>query len=121
MTGIQALERAAPTFPMRAGSVEHQELEYIRHGTQTLIGGFNVATGKVFADIGQTRTEEDFASYLERLLVQRPTATPWHLVMDNLNTQCSETLVRLVARDIVLPRRPRRQGQMRNPQVHGNT
>jgi transposase len=100
MTGIQALERAAPTLPMRAGSVEHQEFEYIRHGTQTLIGGFNVACGKVFVDIGQTRTEEDFACYLERLFAQRSTATPWHLVMDNLNTHCSEALVRLVAREI---------------------
>jgi transposase len=100
MTGIQALQRAAATLPMRAGSVEHQEFEYIRHGTQTLIGGFNVATGKVFADIGQTRTEEDFACYLQRLFAQRSPATPWHLVMDNLNTHCSETLVRLVAREI---------------------
>jgi transposase len=100
MTGIQVLERAAATLPMRAGRVEHQEFEYIRHGTQTLIGGFNVATGKVFATIGQTRTEEDFASYLQRLLAQRSPAAPWHLVMDNLNTHCSEALVRLVAREI---------------------
>ena len=34
MTGIQALERAAPTLPMGPGRVEHQEFEYIRHGTQ---------------------------------------------------------------------------------------
>lgn len=100
MTGIQALERAAPTLPMRTGRVEHQEFAYIRHGTQTLIGAFNVATGKVFADIGQTRTEEDFARYLERLLAQRSPATPWHLVMDKLNTHCAEALVRLVAREI---------------------
>ncbi|WP_133510897.1 hypothetical protein [Candidatus Thiosymbion oneisti] len=60
MTGIQALERAAPTLPMRTGRVEHQEFAYIRHGTQTLIGTFNGATGKVFADIGQTRTEIEY-------------------------------------------------------------
>ena len=100
MTGIQALERAAPTLPMRSGSVEHQEFEYIRHGTQTLIGGFNVSTGEVFADIGQSRTEEDFARYLGRLFAQRSTTTPWHLVVDNLNTHCSEAVVRLVAREI---------------------
>ncbi len=64
------------------------------------VGGFNVATGAVFADIGQTRTEEDFAHYLGRLLRQRSATTPWHLVMDNLNTHCSETVVRLVAREI---------------------
>ncbi len=100
MTGIQALERAAPTLPMRLGRVEHQEFEYIRHGTQTLIGGFNVSTGEVLADIGPTRTEEDFARYLGRVFAQRSTATHWHLVMDNLNTHCSEAVVRLVAREI---------------------
>ncbi len=97
MTGIKALERTAPNLPMRAGYFEYLEFEYIRHGTQTLIGGFNVVTGKVLADIGQTRTEKDFACYLEKLLAQQPTSTQWHLVMDNLNTHCSERLVQLVA------------------------
>lgn len=100
MTGIQALERAAPTQPMRPERVEHQEFEYIRHGTRTLIGGFHVATGEVFADIGQTRTEEDFARYLGRLFARRSKTTAWHLVMDNLNTHCSEAVVRLVAGEI---------------------
>ncbi len=36
MTGIQALERAAPTKPMRSGCPERREHEYIRHGTTTL-------------------------------------------------------------------------------------
>jgi len=100
MTGIQARERAAPTLPMRPGCVERQEFEYLRHGTRTLIGGFNVATGEVAAPIGPTRTEQDFAQYLEQLFAQRSSATSWHLVMDNLNTHCSESVVRLVAREI---------------------
>jgi DDE superfamily endonuclease len=100
MTGVQAIERAAPTLPMRSGRVECREFEYIRHGTQTVIAGFNVATGAVFANLGQTRTEEDFAGYLKRLFAQRPPTTQWHLVMDNLNTHCSEAVVRLVAQQI---------------------
>jgi hypothetical protein len=35
MTGIQALERAAPGLPMKPGKVERCEFEYRRHGTQT--------------------------------------------------------------------------------------
>ena len=34
MTGIQALERAAPDKPMRPGKVTLREYEYIRHGCQ---------------------------------------------------------------------------------------
>jgi hypothetical protein len=33
MTGIQALERAAPSLPMKPGHVERREFEYVRHGS----------------------------------------------------------------------------------------
>lgn len=95
--GIQALERAAPTKLGRPGQVERQEYEYIRHGTLTLIGDLDVVTGEISYVLGPTRDEHDFACYLEGLLQRRPAGTPWHLIMDNLNTHCSESVVRLVA------------------------
>src|SRR5262252_3898480 len=67
MTGIQALERIAPGLPMKPGMVERCEFEYRRHGTQTLIAGFDVTTGKVAGVIGDTRTEQDFARFLDTL------------------------------------------------------
>ena len=97
MTGVQALERAAPTQPMRPGRIERTEFEYIRHGTTTLIADFDVATGAVGYRLGPTRTEQDFAHYLAALLATRSPQTHWHLVMDNLNIHCSEAVVRLVA------------------------
>jgi hypothetical protein len=100
MTGVQALERAAPTQPMRPGLPERTEFEYIRHGTTTLIADFDVATGAVGYRLGPTRTEEDFAQYLAGLLATRSDQTSWHLVMDNLNIHCSEAVVRLVAEAI---------------------
>jgi hypothetical protein len=51
MTGIQALERAAPNLPMKPGHVERREFEYVRHGTQCLIAAFDVATGKSSAPL----------------------------------------------------------------------
>lgn len=97
MTGIQALERAAPSLPMRPGLVERHEYEYIRHGTQTLIAAFDVATGKVLATIGQRRTEEDYTAFLERLIAGEPTCAKWEIIADNLNIHLSESVVRLVA------------------------
>lgn len=47
MTGIQAIERLEKDLPMRPGKVAIREFEYIRHGTQTLIANFNIATGKI--------------------------------------------------------------------------
>jgi len=99
MTGIQALERAAPGLPMRPGRIERREYEYVRHGTQCLIAGFDVATGKVIGQVGPRRTEHDFVAFVQTMIENEPPETPWELIADNLNTHLSESLVRLVARE----------------------
>ena len=102
MTGIQALERLHPSLPMKPGKPERPEFEYIRHGTQTLIANFEVATGMVIApSVGQTRTEEDFVEHIRRTIQTDPQAQ-WIFVMDQLNTHKSEALVRLVAQECQL-------------------
>jgi transposase len=97
MTGIQALERAAPTLAMRPGAVERREFEYVRHGTQALIANFAVATGQVVSpSVGPTRTEADFAAHIDRTVATAPDAG-WVFLVDHLDIHRSETLVRLVA------------------------
>ena len=96
-TGMQALERAAPTRPMRPGLIERQEADYVRHGTQVLTANFEVATGKVICPtVGDTRTEQDFAAHVAQTVASDPEAQ-WVFVVDQLNTHQSEALVRLVA------------------------
>ena len=96
-TGIQALERAAPTLPMKPGLVERPEYEYLRHGTQCLIANFDVATGEVVAPtVGPSRTEADFAGHIAHTIATDPEAL-WLCIVDQLNTHKSEALVRLVA------------------------
>ena len=97
MSGVQAVERAAPSLPMKPGKVERREYEYKRHGTQSLIAAFDVATGQVQGIVGDRRTEEDYVSFLESLFASS-SATTWRVVCDNLNTHVSEGVVRLVAR-----------------------
>jgi hypothetical protein len=97
LTGIQALERAAPTLPMQPGKVERREFEYVRHGTQRLIANLQVATGEVVhPSIGPTRTATDFAAHIAQTVATDP-AAGYVFLVDNLNTHQSETLVRLVA------------------------
>jgi len=97
MTGIQALERAAPTKPMRPGCPERREHEYIRHGTLSLIADFNVATGAVLAPaLGPTRTAADFATHIAQTIDTDPEAA-WLFLTDQRNTHQSAALVRLVA------------------------
>ncbi len=98
MTGIQATERREKNLPMRPGKVERREFEYLRHGTQTLIANFDVATGKIITPAcGDSRKESDFVLNIRRLIETDPNAKKWHLIMDCLNTHQSESLVRLVA------------------------
>ena len=99
MSGIQALERRVPDLPLRPGKVQRREFEYIRHGTQTLIANLDVATGQIIMpSCGDTRTEADFATHIERTIADDPEARRWDFVVDGLNTHKSETLVRLVTK-----------------------
>ena len=98
MTGVQALERKHPDLPMQPGHVLRREFEYIRHGTLSWFINFDVATGQVIEPSwGPSRGEQDCAEHVKRLVQSDPSATRWHLVMDNLNTHQSEMLVRWIA------------------------
>jgi DDE superfamily endonuclease len=98
MTGVQALERKHPDLPMQPGHVLRREFEYIRHGTLSCILNLDVATGKVIIpSCGPTRNEADMAAHIQRLIESDSDAIKWRLIMDNLNTHQSETLVRIVA------------------------
>jgi transposase len=104
MTGLQALERIAPSKSMIAGKCQRIEFEYARHGTLCLIGNLVVTTGELLRPtIGPTRTEADFASHIERTVASDPEGS-WVFVVDNLNIHCSESLVRLVARACEVPK-----------------
>lgn len=98
MTGIQALERTMPDIPMKPGRPVCREFEYIRHGTQSLMTSFDVATGKVpLATVEATRTELDLAAHLQQLPECYPGWVTFDFICDGLNTHQSEAAVRWVA------------------------
>lgn len=96
-TGIQALERVHPTRPMEPRKPEAVEYEYERHGTQTLIANFEVATGQVISPtIGDTRTEEDFVTHIVTTVETDPQGQ-WIFICDQLNTHKAATLAQAIA------------------------
>jgi transposase len=98
MTGVQALERKEKDLPLAPGKVQRREFEYIRHGTRSFILSRDVASGQLLApSAGPTRTEADFLAHLQGVVASDPSATRWHVVLDNLDTHRSESLVRWVA------------------------
>jgi len=67
---------------MRPGKRERREFEYIRHGTQTLIVSFDVASGQVAqGSVGDTRTEADYLTHVQQLIATDPNAMKWHLML----------------------------------------
>jgi transposase len=98
MTGVQALERKQKDLPLAEGKVQRREFEYIRHGTRSFILSRDVASGQLIApSCGPTRTEADFLSHLQAVVASDPSVRRWHIVVDNLDTHRSESLVRWVA------------------------
>ncbi len=98
MTGVQAIERLHPDLPMRAGHVLRREFESLRHGTLSWFFNLDVVTGHIVeSTFGPTRNEADCLAHLQRLIASDLATTKWHILMDNLNTHQSESLVRWVA------------------------
>ena len=96
MTGMQALERNTSRRPMISGEA-HDRVRV--HSKRDFVpdrelpgddGGVDRADDRSDADRGR------FASHIEQTVALDPEAS-WVFVMDNLNTHCSETLVKLVA------------------------
>ncbi|WP_006788812.1 transposase [Thiorhodospira sibirica] len=84
-TGIQAIEAIHPSHPMQPGHPEAVAFAYKRHGTQTLIAHFEVATGLIITpSIGDTRTEADFVAHIAATVDTDPHGE-WSFVCDPLN------------------------------------
>lgn len=97
MTGLQALEHKYPDKLPLPGQGATMEFEYIRHGTTSLIGCFDIAGGYLYAPyLNKTRTEEDFCKAI-REVVSTALQDSWVFVCDGLNTHQSESLVHYVA------------------------
>lgn len=100
MTSIQALEHRFSDKPTKPKQDARREFEYIRHGTTSLTGFFNVVTGEMAEPyLRATRKEEDFVAALKEVIDSDPEKR-YRIVCDNLNTHMSETLVRYVAEQI---------------------
>lgn len=97
MTGIQALEHKYPDKLPLPGQEAKREFEYIRHGTTSLIGSFQVASGTLYSPyLNETRSEADFCEAVRRVVETEPDKG-WVFVCDGLNIHKSESLVKYVA------------------------
>lgn len=64
-TAIQALDRTQPALPLRPKRPERQTVEYVRHGTVSLLAALEVHSGKVLGRCVPRHTSEEFVNFLD--------------------------------------------------------
>src|SRR5918995_191953 len=82
---IQALQRTAPTLPVRPGQPEAASFDYVRHGTITLFAALEVATGRVSEACTTRHRHQEFGAFLQQVAAAYP-RQELHVVVDNYAT-----------------------------------
>ena len=80
--GIQVLERRWPARRMRPRQIEHQEFEYIRHGTVNFLVALVVHTGRMHGWCLQHNNSEQLCRVLPQLFEQHRKAKRIHIIWD---------------------------------------
>jgi transposase len=82
---IQALDRTAPTLPLRPGLAERRTHDYVRHGVTDLFAALETATGKVLGRCFPRHRHDEFLVFLKQVARAWP-RRELHVVVDNAST-----------------------------------
>jgi hypothetical protein len=89
----QLLSPSRPTIPMKPGSPQRDDYEYLRNGTYSIFIFTEPLACWRYAQALPRRTKKDWASRIQWLLnEQYPEAEKVVIVMDNLNTHTISSL-----------------------------
>lgn len=81
---IQALDRSQPALPLRSGMPHQHSVEYVRHGTVSLLAASEVHTGKVQSRCVARHASQEFVRFLDEAVVGQR-RKQLHLILDNLS------------------------------------
>lgn len=83
----QLIGEVHPPIPIKPGSVEKIDAEYVRNGTVEIFMEVEPLAGKRHVAVTEHRTKKDWAAQMKEMLdIRYPEAKKVVLVMDNLNT-----------------------------------
>ena len=94
---IQALDRTAPTLPLRPGYAERRTHDYRRHGTTSLFAALDVATGTVIGECHRRHRATEFLQFLKTIDAAVSRDLDLHLVLDNYGTHKTPRVRRWLA------------------------
>ncbi len=93
---LQATERTRPTQRLRAGQIERQEFEYVRHGTVNFVVAMTVNDGKMHGWCLDANDSEHLCPILAELFESYRQVRRLHLIWDNGPSHISETTCRFL-------------------------
>lgn len=96
-TGLQALERFAPTLPPQGQKPAYQEPNYKRHGTVSIFSILYVSNGHVFTECIQDHTASTVISCIKKHVAQFPESVPLHYILDNYSSHSTDDVCRGIA------------------------
>lgn len=83
----QLLGEKRKPIPMKPGSPERYDYEYVRNGTANVFMAAEFKAGKRTTEVTDQRTKRDFALFIKHLVdVVYPEVETIRIVLDNLNT-----------------------------------
>ena len=89
----QQIQEVIDKLPMREGSIEKYDSEYIRNGVSNLFMIFEPLQGKRYVQVTDRRTKEDWAKCMQYIVDELyPNALRITVVLDNLNTHTPASL-----------------------------
>jgi hypothetical protein len=94
---IQALDRTAPTLPLRPGLAERHTHDYVRRGVTDLFAALETATGKVLGRCFPRHRHDEFLVFLKQVARAWP-RRELHVVVDNASTHSHAEVTAWLAR-----------------------
>jgi len=82
----QLVEDSRTPIPMQTGKAEKYDYEYIRNGSANIFVAVEPRHGKRITKVTEHRTNEDFAQFMQEVVLFFPYAKKLRVVVDNLST-----------------------------------
>ncbi len=96
----QLLGEKRTSIPMKAGSPEKYDYEYVRNGTANIFMALEFKAGKRVTRVTKRRTMKDFALFVKMLVDEEyPDVEVLRLVMDNLSTHKEKAFYETFTKD----------------------
>jgi hypothetical protein len=95
----QLLSDKRALIPMKLGSSEKYDYEYVRNGTANVSMAVEFKVGKRVTQVTKRRARIDFAQFVKILIDEYPNAEVIRLVADNLNTHNEKSFYETFGKD----------------------